>query len=173
MPDQKTESCELPAMQPEFVNFHMANWPDAQKSILEQLQSRPSLLPISDGRLRLRIIIEGFPTGKHHADFMEGDPYAFTWRRLSQAAFRWSFGIIPIYEPRERTFSFQVWDGSRKLREYKYVNQFHVLVGLPAILAVPFVDSRSIEEEAVQATSYFLEDACFHPVYALALDSED
>ena len=160
-------------MEPEFVNFHMADWPDARATILEELESRPALLPIADGNMRLRIVIQGFPTGKHHADFMEGDPFAFTWRRLSQLAFRWSFGIIPIYEPRERIISFEVWDGQRKLRQYTYVNRYHVLVGLPAILAAPFVDSRSIEEEAKAATAYFLEDACLHPVYALGTDGED
>jgi len=173
LPDSEVQGCELPAMHPEFVNFHMADWPDAKSTILEELQSRPTLLPISEGAMRLRIVIQGFPTGKHHADFMEGDPFAFTWRRLSQMAFRWSFGLIPIYEPRERMISFEVWDGARKLREYSYVNRYQVLVGLPAILAVPFVDSRSIEEEARDATAHFLEDACNHPVYALGSVRQD
>ncbi|MCB1138169.1 MAG: hypothetical protein KDK23_05400 [Leptospiraceae bacterium] len=161
-------NCGLPSFQPEFVNFHMEDWPDAREKIEQELSEVPGLLPVSNakGDLRLRITIEAFPRGKHHADFMEGDPFAFTGRRLSQLAFRWSFGIIPIYEPRERKFTFEVLQGNRK-RVYEYISHNHVLVGLPAIFVAPFVDSQDVVEEAERVTHYFLEDACYHPTLAL------
>lgn len=172
LPEAAFQECRLPAMEPEFINFHMANWPEARELMEQELENSPALTMASaDGQsnspLRLRISIEGFPTGKHLADFMEEDPFAFTWRRLSQIAFRWSFGIVPIYEPRERVFLFEIWDGNQRIRQYRYFHRYHVLVGLPALLVAPFVDSRSIEEEAREVMASFKEDACFHPVYAL------
>ncbi|MCB1170989.1 MAG: hypothetical protein KDK25_11660 [Leptospiraceae bacterium] len=162
-------NCGLPSFQPEFVNFYMDDWPDARAKIEEELSAVPGLLSASSGKgdLRLRITIEAFPRGKHHADFMEGDPFAFTGRRLSQLAFRWSFGIIPIYEPRERKFTFEVLDGNHPKRVYEYISHNHVLVGLPAIFVAPFVDSEGVVEEAEKVTAYFLEDACYHPALAL------
>lgn len=168
--DGRNAFCQLPSMEPEYVNFHMGKWPEARQIIHERLSSTPGLIATSShgNGLRLRIVMEAFPVGKHHADFLEGDPFAFTWRRLSQAAFRWTFGIIPIYEPREQKLSFQVWQGNTRIRQFEYVSNTHVLVGLPAIILTPFVENRDVVDRADRMSMYFLQDACFHPVLALA-----
>ena len=165
-------NCGLPSFQPEFVNFHMEDWPDAREKIEQELSEVPGLLPVSNakGDLRLRITIEAFPRGKHHADFMEGDPFAFTGRRLSQLAFRWSFGIIPIYESRERKLTFEIWEGDSLRQSYDYTTHYYVLVGLPVLFLAPFFDAPDIRADALEKTQRFMVDACNNSSYAFGVN---
>ena len=164
-------SCQLPRFEPEFINFYLEDWPAARKIIDSELRN-PQLALVSTGTesRRLRIIMEAFPVGKNHAEYLEGEPYQYAGRRLSQTAFRWTFGIIPIYESRERKLTFEIWEGDSLRQSYDYTTHYYVLVGLPVLFLAPFFDAPDIRADALEKTHRFMVDACNNSSYAFGVN---
>lgn len=117
----------------------------------------------NESRIRLRVIFEAFPRGKHDSDYLEIEPGHYSVRRLSQIALRYTFGILPIYQKVERTLTFELWQDHRLIGSYIYTSSFHEIFGLPGLLLYPFEDGNDLNQDFKGITLRFLQDVKNNP----------
>ena len=173
--------CKLRALRVETVNFRLNALKGAEKAIVNTLtesgcriqakqgdhiylDSSEGGYPTSDRfsgdqEIKLRVVFEAFPRGKHDSDYIESKPSHFSLRRLSLLTLRQTFGLLPVYQLVERRLTFEVWQGSELIESFQYTSSFHEVFGLAGILLYPFEDGNDLEQDARGITLRFIQDA--------------
>lgn len=176
--EQAGSVCEFHAIEVEMVNFELDALHESGEQLIKTLRASncfDQLLMIGSSQrlqnqaivseakparqLKLRIIFEEFPHGKHPTQYMEEAPGGFSIRQLTQMALMRSAGLLPVYHKIERRISFEVWQGNRLRNQYVYISRFHEVFGLAGILLYPFTDTGNLNQDIHKITQRFLMDA--------------
>jgi hypothetical protein len=177
--------CQLRALRVETVNFRLNALKGAEKAIFNTLTesgcriqakqgdhvyldstegSHPTSTQFSaDEEIKLRVVFEAFPRGKHDSDYIESKPGHFSVRRLSLLTLRQTFGFLPVYQLVERRLTFELWRDNQLIESFFYTSSFHEVFGLAGILLYPFEDGNDLEQDARGITLRFIHDAHENP----------